>query len=490
MTELDRRTVLRLGGLAAMGVVTGGVLLGRSAAAATPVEVGSWTTPFNLGGVAINAVLTHTGDVLFWQDVEGQAGVDKTSYVGTWNVTTGAVSQSALPYFRDIFCAGQVTLPDGRVFTAGGHDYTRTQKQDGYGVAETDTWTPATRSWRRMPSMAQKRWYPTVVGQGNGRVLIFGGQVKNGVPSNGVEEFDPVAGTLRRLPSTADQAVGNYPRMVLAPDGRIFKVGPQAFTTAFSPSRNSWSGVSSMSGGGRGHGNAVLLPGATSVLAVGGQRSTGEVTGSAEILDLTAATPKWLVTGSLNFPRQLAQTVNLPDGTVLILGGGATFKYGGPVKTPELYDPTSRSWTAMAPQQAGRMYHATATLLPDGRVLSAGQDSGTFAKFGEIFSPPYLFKGARPVITAAPSTATRGTSLEITTPDAATIKRVTLIRSAASTHQVDTQQRDVPLAFTASSTGVTATVPTNANILPPGYYLLFLVNTAGVPSVAPWVRVS
>jgi len=218
MTELDRRSVLRLGGLAAMGVVTGGVLLGRSAQAATPPEVGSWAAPFSLGGVAINAVLTHAGDVLFWQDVEGRAGVDRTSYVGTWNVSTGVITESPLPYPRDVFCAAQVTLPDGRVFVAGGHDYTRPQKQDGYGVAETDTWTPETRTWRRMPSMVQKRWYPTVLGLSSGRVLIFGGQAKYKVPTNGVDEFDPVAGTLRRLPATADQAVGNFARMVLAPD--------------------------------------------------------------------------------------------------------------------------------------------------------------------------------------------------------------------------------------------------------------------------------
>jgi hypothetical protein len=505
MTELDRRTVLRLGGLAAIGMTTGGVVLGRSLTAASaatdPAVSGSWAAPFNLGGVAINAILTHTGttdEVLFWQDVEGQGGVDTTSYVGTWNVSSGVVRQAPLPYARDVFCSHHVTLPDGRIFVAGGHDYRRTGKQDGYGVAETDTWTPATRAWRRMPAMAQKRWYPTVVGLAGGRALIFGGQVKNGEPSNGVEEFDPATGTRRRLPSTADRGVGNYPRMFLAPDGRIVKVGPQAASLRFTPSSNTWSGLATMPSGGRGHGNAVLLPGATKVLAVGGHLSSGAVNRTAEILDLTAATPRWQATGSLTHPRQLAQTVNLPDGTVLLLGGGATFKYTGPVKVPELYDPATGRWTTMAPQQGGRMYHATALLLPDGRVMSAGQDSGTLARHAEIFSPPYLFKGARPVIESASATVTRGGSLQVTTPDAASIDRVTLIRPGSTTHQIDTQQRDVPLTFTkpspptpgASTTNiVTATVPSNAHLLPSGDYMLFVVR-AGVPSVAKWVRIS
>jgi hypothetical protein len=277
--------------------------------------------------------------------------------------------------------------------------------------------------------------------------------------------------------------------MFLAPDGRLVKVGPAAATIAFTPSGNAWSSMTSMLAGSRVYGSAVLLPGATSVLTVGGRLSSGAVTGTAEILDLTAATPRWRTTGPLAHPRELAQTVNLPDGTVLLLGGGAAFKYTGPVKVPELYDPATGRWTDMAPQQGGRMYHATALLLPDGRVMSMGQDSGTFARVAEIYSPPYLFKGARPVISDAPSVVVRGDSLTVTTPTPADITRVTLMRAGSTTHQVDHNQRDVPLAFTASATGVTAAVPSNAHLLPPGHYMLFLVNRAGVPSVSRWVRV-
>jgi hypothetical protein len=144
----------------------------------------------------------------------------------------------------------------------------------------------------------------------------------------------------------------------------------------------------------------------------------------------------------------------------------------------------------MAPQMAGRMYHSTAVLLPDGRVLSAGQDSGGLATYGEIFSPPYLFKGARPTITAAPGTAAFNAQVTVTTPDAASIGSVMLIRPGSVTHQIDSDQRALPLSFTAGSGQLTVRMPANGNIAPPGYYMLFIVNRTGVPSVAKFVRLT
>ena len=134
------------------------------------------------------------------------------------------------------------------------------------------------------------------------------------------------------------------------------------------------------------------------------------------------------------------------------------------------------------------MYHATALLLPDARVLSAGQDFVTLQRHGEIFSPPYLFRGARPGIDGAPATVSHGGRLQITSAEASDLSTVVLIRPGSSTHEVDTDQRFVPLSFSVSGTTVTADVPSDVDLAPPGYYMLFAVNRAGVPSVAPWVR--
>lgn len=453
--------------------------------AAANDQTGAWSAPFNLGGIAIHATLLHNDDVLFFQYVEGPAGTDHTSYVATWNWRTGLIRQAQLPYNRDVFCAAHNVLADGRLFMSGGHDHTTGRKQDGIGVVECDIYDPISRTWTPTAPLGERRWYPTNVGLPNGKVLIFGGTARPGVPSATVDEFDANTGTMRRLPSTATKTVGQYPRMHLMANGKVLRSGPSSTTESFDPATNRWSTVSSMIYGKRSHGAVALLSGSQQLLAVGG----GQPTRTAEILDTSQATPRWRSTGSMNFARMLANTVVLPDGKVLIVGGGAAFKYTSPVKVPEMYDPSTQTWTAMAAQQAGRMYHATALLLPDGRVLSAGQDSGSLARYGEIYSPPYLFRGPRPTISNSPATVSRGGQLQFTSAEAAQLTRVVLIRSGSNTHEIDGDQRSVPLTFTVTGSTVTATVPAIANVIPSGYYLLFAVNNIGVPAVAPWIRV-
>lgn len=446
---------------------------------------GAWSAPFNLGGVAIHATLLHNDDVLFFQYVEGTAGVDRTSYVATWNWRTGAIREAQFTEPRDVFCAGHNVLPDGRLYIAGGHDPHTGRKQDGVGVVECDIYDPVARTWTRTAPLGQKRWYPTNVGLGNGKVLVFGGTASPGVHSSTVDEYDPVTDTMRRLPTSADRTVGEYPRMHLMANGRVLMGGPSRTTVAFDPTTNRWSTVAATIYGRRDHGVVALLAGSNQLLSAGG----GSPTRTAETLDLSEATPRWRSTGSMAYARMLATSVVLPDGQVLVIGGGAAFKYTSPIRVPELYNPTTRTWRAMARQQASRMYHATALLLPDGRVLSAGQDSGSLARYGEIFSPPYLFRGARPTISGSPATVPLGGRLVFTSPQAASITRVVLMRGGSTTHEIDSDQRSQPLTFTTSGTTITAQVPANANLVPPGYYMLFAVNSSGVPCVAPWIRV-
>ncbi len=142
----------------------------------------------------------------------------------------------------------------------------------------------------------------------------------------------------------------------------------------------------------------------------------------------------------------------------------------------------------MASQKAPRMYHSSAVLLPDGRVWSAGSDSPSFLRTtAELFSPPYLFKGPRPTITAAPGNLTYNQSFSVTTPDAGSITRMALIKLGLTTHSVNFDQRYVGLTFSTGSGVLNATSPANSNLAPPGWYMLFIVNSSGVPSVAPMV---
>ncbi len=174
------------------------------------------------------------------------------------------------------------------------------------------------------------------------------------------------------------------------------------------------------------------------------------------------------------------------------------------VYNAEDWDPATGKWTTLAAEQVTRQYHSTALLLPDGRVLSAGggicgtcDQVGYLAKNGQVFSPPYLFKkdgsgelAPRPQITAAPSEVTYNSPFSISTPDPASIRKVALVRLGAVTHSVNMEQRYVPLSTTTGVGAINATAPANANIAPPGYYMLFLIDSNGVPSVSKMVRVT
>jgi hypothetical protein len=146
----------------------------------------------------------------------------------------------------------------------------------------------------------------------------------------------------------------------------------------------------------------------------------------------------------------------------------------------------AETWTTVASFTQYRGYHSFTLLLPDGRVLSGGGDASMSA---EVYSPGYLFKGARPVITSAPSVVAYGQPFFVGTADAAAIGRVNLVRLSSVTHAFNMEQRINRLTFSAAADGVNVTAPTSPNLTPPGYYMLFILSDSGVPSVARIVRV-
>jgi hypothetical protein len=193
----------------------------------------------------------------------------------------------------------------------------------------------------------------------------------------------------------------------------------------------------------------------------------------------------------MTYARYNHNLVLLADGTVLAVGGNTSGIYNSPVEQAELYNPTTGKWTVMASQQANRAHHSTAVLLPDGTVLSAGSDSNTsLDKTVEIFSPPYLFNGARPTITSSPESLVYGEKFTISSPTATSISRVALIKPGVDTHDNNFDQRYVDLTFTTSNGIITATAPASGNYAPPGYYMLVIVNSSGVPSVMPFLTLN
>jgi hypothetical protein len=214
------------------------------------------------------------------------------------------------------------------------------------------------------------------------------------------------------------------------------------------------------------------------------------LTNTCEVINFASAFPNWFYTSPMNHPRAHADVVILPDKTLLVVGGGTDGLYGSPQLVPELFDPQTQTWTELPPQVYGRMYHSTTVLLPDGRVLSAGQDDGQSGLFGEIYEPPYLFRGPRPQLAAAPQRVGYGNQFSIAGTPATGIGAIGLIAPTTNTHSFNNSQRYVELDFEAlNADTLTVTGPANGNLAPPGYYMLFIVTRDGVPSIAQFVQV-
>jgi hypothetical protein len=239
--------------------------------------------------------------------------------------------------------------------------------------------------------------------------------------------------------------------------------------------------------------SAMYRPG--KILATGGGTGGGDpVQTTAATIDLNQKSPTWQSTAPMIYPRYKHNLVVLADGSVLAVGGSTIYSLVSTVgvQAAELWNPTNQTWNLMASEHDLRMYHSTALLLPDGRVLVAGGGRLLPAMdflTAEIFSPPYLFKGPRPTVTGAPASTTYGSSIEIQTPDASQVTSVALVRLASNTHAYDSDQRYVDLTFSKSSRYLVVQSPANANLAPPGYYMLFVVNNRGVPSVARIIQV-
>lgn len=260
---------------------------------------------------------------------------------------------------------------------------------------------------------------------------------------------------------------------------------------------------------------AVLLPnrnpaGAHEVLQIGGFDDVLDADGdvaalaSAEAVDGTAATPIWRQAGAMTVGRSYQNTQILPDGSLVTIGGGygeqpglAGYATGGSTvrRAPEFFDPATPAagWRRGTPQTHDRTYHSVALMLPDGRLLSTGDDVNNKTEpTGELFTPPQLAAGhARPQITGGADAMRPGAGYTVRTPQAAT-SRVVLLAPSATTHGADMSQRHVELDVRrrGADTIAVAAPPTTA-VAPPGYYMLLLVDpVTGTPSLAKWVHVS
>ncbi len=442
-----------------------------------PELAGRWLSPQAWPVTAIHAAMMPTGQVLHYAYPGGGPG----SRAFLWDYETGSFEDVSMN--TDLFCSGHSLLPDGTLYITGGNDYD-CQFQ---GRVDTHTFDAFTSTWTKLADMTVGRWYPTNVTLGDGRVIVVSGLDRNCVGTPVMEMYTPGVG-LEVIPEGAN-GLPLYPLMHLLTDGTVGYVGPSPQSSIYDPVARNWQFVDSSNAGWRGSGTSVLVPGEPDNIMIIGGANNGVTTSTCERIDFSAATPQWVPDGSLSIPRAHANAVILPNRKIMLVGGGDDGLYCEPTNVPEMYDPDTRTWSTLPRQVFGRMYHSTAVLLPDARVLSAGQDSDNSGSWGEIYEPAYLFQGPRPTITGAPKQIAYGASFLLNTPDAASIGSVALIRPSVVTHSVNMEQRYVGLSFTANdANGLSIVAPGDGNAAPPGYYMLFILNDLGVPSVAEFVQ--
>lgn len=399
-----------------------------------------------------------------------------------WDPATNTFSPAAASSYA-LFCAGHTSLADGRVFIAGGHI------ADYVGYAHASIFDSDTNSLKSLPDMNSGRWYPTTTVLPNGDVLVVSGDINSNTNTNPLPQVYQFATNSWRNLSTAQLVLPLYPVMFVAPNGKVFEAGPNRQSRYLNTSgTGGWSNVALLNfGSARDYGPGVMYD-VGKVLEVGGGNPP---TATAEVIDLNAATPVWKFTGSMHFPRRQHNAVILPDGKVFISGGSSASGFDtstSPVLPTEMWDPASGQFTVMASIAVYRGYHSTALLLPDGRVLSAGGNVG--GPNAQIYSPPYLFNGTRPTISSAPTSVGYGQTVFVGTPNATSITKVSFIRVSSTTHTFDESLRYMRLSFTQATNGLNVTMPASGNVAPPGYYMLFILNSSGVPSVAKIVQIS
>jgi galactose oxidase len=438
--------------------------------AAATAESGRWSPPFAWPIVAVHMMLLPNGRVL---------SMGRSESPQVWNPATNAFTAVPEPPAR-LFCSGHSLLSDGRVLVVGGHI------SDRHGLPNTtlfsgNTWSSSTR-------MARGRWYPTATTMGNGDVVITGGTDEAADNVTIPEVWSN--GSIRAL-TGAPKGLPWYPRAFLAPNGSLYVAGPMAVTRFLSVSNSgSWKKGPTLLFGSREYGSAVMYDNGK-ILYAGGGRTTN----TAEVIDLNQSSPTWRMTSPMAFARRHHNLTVLPTGEVLATGGVAGIVFNDVskgVRAAELWNPQTEKWSVLASNAVTRGYHGTSLLLPDGRVLNAGSGGGAGApdeRNAELFSPPYLFRGARPVISSAPASVRYSNAFRILTPQAAAITHVSLIRLGAVTHAFDENQRFQRLPFTANATGLTVTAPASRNRTPPGHYMLFILKGNGVPSVAKIIRI-
>jgi hypothetical protein len=463
----------------------------------------------------------------------------------------------------DMFCGDLTSLPDGRVLIAGGTDWynepAAMDRNNGdpadvgaielEGLRSSSIFDPATNAFSPTSPMKYGRWYPHVAIGPDGRPTVFSGvtQLISDTQLSQVrrtETFDAATDTWEEnyIGPESENSLPLQPRIHLTPDGKFTYAGVgqmwgpfgQAadeatynFIQQYDPETKTWA-IAGLAPLGARSGAFQLPLQMTPPYEEMTLVQFGGVLGPPPGTWIPANPFTTMVTvdidsnvtavmgPNMNYARWFASGVVLPTGELLAVGGGDKDEVVDPgvdipVHQAELYDPARNAWTEVASNTRDRVYHNSALLLPDMRVLLGGHapiashyggansdQGGPFSNNDndpsfEVWSPPYLFRGARPTITQAQAGVSYGETFTVGTPQARDIESVVLMKTPSPEHVNDSDQRNLALDFTVTAGDhLDVVAPPSGRVAPPGYYYLVVMkkSTAGpIPSVARMVQV-
>ncbi|MEU4626168.1 galactose oxidase-like domain-containing protein [Actinoplanes sp. NPDC023801] len=465
--------------------------------------------------IGIHMVLLPNGHVVSYGTPPGVAKQAGFSY-DDWNpaagVDAGAHGVTASMHQYDAFCNSLERLPDGRLLMVGGNS-----------VSDAMIYDPATGEQTMGAQLSRQRWYASVLRLPDDRMLTLGGGNSYNVdaylkPDDNttvatVPEIGTGTGDWKQL-TGADSTVAFgakdnrwwYPRAYNAPDGKVFGVSYDQMWRLDPDGDGKVTSLGTLPAPIGVSGSSVMYAPGKLLFAGGGQHNNGSsevATERATLVDINGAEPAVTATSSMRLARNWLNLTVLPNGEVFANGGTRVGTQPGAANSTydsEIWNAGTGKWRNAATAKRIRSYHSAALLMPSGSVLTAG--GGVPAPENnfnaEIYYPPYLFtKGSdgrvrwanRPQITGISGSLTYGGTVSLGLADNRKLASLSLIRASSVTHSYNTDQRRVPLSYTQNGTTVTAKMPADANLLPPGSYLLSGVDTSGRPAPAQMVTI-
>lgn len=485
---------------------------------------GAWSAVASWPFIPIHAAVLPDGRVLTYGSTpSGEQGGHLQYDIWDPAAGLGAASHLTLPNTTsvDTFCSAGLVMPQSGNFVTASGDWRG--RPDGLGTnrnRDVLAFSYRDNGARKLDrSINHQRWYGTMTMMPSGDVLMQGGTCWQGdasvcdagvVEATTPEIYRSGSGWQMLSGARSDRYYGAvnsrwwYPRSWVAPNGQVFGIAAGNYMyyldTGGSGSIRDAGSLGFTNFGN--NGSAVMYrPGKILLMGGGGTTNDGQSPdgrAGVRLIDINGANPVVSTAAALPVGRQWANATVLADGQVLVTGGSKTNNVAvDATRQAAIWNPDTGQWRMAASAALPRLYHSSAVLLPDGRVFSGGGGApGPLTNLNaEVYSPPYLFApdgslASRPVISSAPTTINWGSGqFGVGMASSRTIRSVALIALGSNTHSFDMNQRYVPLAFSQNGAALAINRPASRNIVPPGYYMMFAVDSQGVPSVAHVLRI-